>query len=134
MADTEQVLLTAEELDTIGEIMNISMGSAATAVSTMLEKQVTITTPRLEQEKFKNIDSSALEPALIVKIRYVEGIEGTNVTMLRRHDMQIILDLLMGNEYAGDSEAFEFDEMSTVSYTHLDVYKRQPFRPGPPSR
>lgn len=108
----KDIVLTAEDLDTIGEIMNISMGSAATAVSTMLEKQVTITTPILTQDRFGSIDSSDLEPALIVKIKYVEGIEGTNVIMLRRRDIQIILDLLMGNEFTGESEDFEFDDMS----------------------
>ena len=110
--DNQVDILTAEELDTIGELMNISMGAAATAVSTMLEKQVSITTPRLEQEQFKNIDCSALEPAVIVKIRYVEGLSGENVIMLRRNDMQVILDLLMGNEFGTSSEDFEFDEMT----------------------
>lgn len=111
MTDNTRRLLTPEELDTIGEIMNISMGSAATAVSTMLEKQVTITTPHLEQNEFKNIDSSELEPALVIKIRYLQGMEGTNATMFRRRDMQVILNLLMGNEFSED-DAFEFDEMS----------------------
>ena len=108
----EQKRLTDSELDAIGEIMNISMGAAATAVSSMLEKQVTITTPRLEQERFKDVDCSALEPAIIVRIKYVEGLEGTNVIMLRRHDMQVILNLLMGNEIGVESDNFEFDEMS----------------------
>ncbi|ODU57564.1 MAG: flagellar motor switch protein FliN [Clostridium sp. SCN 57-10] len=104
--------LSAEEQDTIGEIMNISMGAAATAVSTMLEKQVTITTPRLEMGQLKDIDCADLEPAIIVKINYIQGIQGSNVIVLRRHDMRIILDLLMGNEYSTDPEDFEFDEMS----------------------
>lgn len=108
----DSIVLSAEEQDTIGEIMNISMGAAATAVSTMLEKQVAITTPRLEQEQLKDIDCAELEPAIIVKINYIHGIEGCNVIMLRRRDMRIILDLLMGNEYAGETEDFQFDEMS----------------------
>lgn len=110
--DNQVDILTADELDAIGELMNISMGAAATAVSTMLEKQVSITTPRLEQEQFKNIDCSALEPAVVVKIRYVEGLTGENVIMLRRNDMQVILDLLMGNEFGTSSEDFQFDEMT----------------------
>jgi len=111
--DKDQILLlTPEELDTIGEIMNISIGASATALSTMLEKQVTITAPEIEQEKFKEIDCSDLEPALIVKIRYVQGVEGVNVTMFRRRDMQIILDLLMGNEEPVAPEDFVFDDMS----------------------
>ncbi len=105
-------LLSAEELDTIGEVMNISMGSAATALSTMLDKQVSITTPSIQQEAFSNVDSSMLEPAVLVKIQYVEGIDGTNLTMLRSQDMQIILDLLMGNEEPTPAEDFEFDDMA----------------------
>ncbi|MFI3114665.1 MAG: chemotaxis protein CheC, partial [Clostridia bacterium] len=105
-------VLSDEELDTIGEVMNISMGSAATALSTMLDKTVNITTPKIQQEAFSAIDNSMLEPAIIVKIEYVEGIDGTNVTMLRSNDMQIILDLLMGNEEPTPPEEFEFDDMS----------------------
>jgi len=104
--------LSAEELDTIGEIMNISMGAAATAVSTMLERQVVITTPKIEQNSMKNIDCRELEPAIVVKINYIEGLSGTNVVVLRRNDMRIILDLLMGNDLADRDDDFEFDEMS----------------------
>lgn len=108
----DKIILTENELDAIGEILNISMGSAATAVSTMLEKKVMITTPQLEQNSFKNIDCSNLEPALIVKIKYIKGIEGTNITMFRRNDMRIILDLLMGNDISDSEDDFEFDDMS----------------------
>lgn len=109
--DKELKILAAEEIDTIGEIMNISMGAAATAVSTMLERQVVITTPQISQDLLKNVDVSDLEPAIVVKIRYVDGIAGTNMIMLRRNDMRIILDLLMGNEES-DDDNFEFDDMS----------------------
>ena len=66
--------LTNLEIDTIGEILNISMGSAATAISTMLNKQVIISTPTVEVRKFSTMDYAALEPAILVKIGYVEGI------------------------------------------------------------
>lgn len=112
MSNKDQIILTDKELDVIGEIMNISMGAAATSVSSMLEKQVTITTPHLEQEEFSQVDCSELEPAVVVRIRYVEGLTGENVIMFRRRDMQVILNLLMGNEYTGDDDDFEFDEMS----------------------
>lgn len=109
----ENIVLNTEQLDTIGEVMNIGMGSAATAVSSMLEKQVTITTPKIEQDKFSNINCSKFEPAIIVRIKYIEGIEGTNVIMLRERDMKIILDLLMGNDTTTEEgDEFEFDEMS----------------------
>ena len=105
--------LTADDLDAIGEVLNISMGAAATAVSSMLDKRVLITTPNVELNTFDTIDYSKLEPAILVKINYVEGIEGANVIILRRNDMRIILDILMGNDYTqGSEEEFEFDDMS----------------------
>ena len=108
----EVLHLSNLELDTIGEVMNISMGAAATAISSMLDRQVNITTPNICQETLKTIDCSALEPAIIVKIKYVEGIDGVNVIVLRRKDMQLILNLLMGNDEDELDENFEFDEMS----------------------
>lgn len=108
----EVLRLSNLELDTIGEVMNISMGAAATAISSMLDRQVNITTPKIRQETLKTIDCSELEPAIIVKIRYVEGIDGVNVIILRRKDMQLILNLLMGNDENDLDENFEFDEMS----------------------
>ncbi len=110
MNENGDIILTAEEIDAIGEIMNISMGSSATAISAMLDKQVTITTPNIRQIKFGELDNADLEPAILVKIKYVEGIRGTDVIILRRRDMQVILNLLMGNDV--DDENFEFDEMS----------------------
>lgn len=108
-----EIFLTPDDLDAIGEVLNISMGAAATAVSSMLDKKVLITTPNVEINTFDTIDYSKLEPAILVKINYVEGIEGANVIILRRNDMRIILDILMGNDYTqGSEEEFEFDDMS----------------------
>lgn len=107
----DKKVLTSDELDAIGEIMNISMGAAATAVSTMLERQVVITTPQITQDQLQNVDFSEFEPAIVVKINYIEGLSGTNVIVIRRKDMGIILNLLMGNEYT-NTDDFEFDEMS----------------------
>ena len=112
MTDNE-IFLSSDDLDAIGEVLNISMGAAATAVSSMLDKRVLITTPNVELNTFDTIDYSKLEPAILVKINYVEGIEGANVIILRRNDMRIILDILMGNDYTqGSEEEFEFDDMS----------------------
>jgi flagellar motor switch protein FliN/FliY len=107
----DQKTLTADEIDTIGEVFNISMGAAATAVSTMLERQVLITTPHTSLTQLLDVDFSALEPAIVVKINYIKGLSGTNIIVIRRRDMGVILDLLMGNDFTG-SEEYEFDEMS----------------------
>ena len=92
------VLLEDWEIDAIGEILNISMGSSATAISSLLDRQVIISTPTVEMRTFRSLDYAALEPAMLVKIEYVEGISGKNVMIFRQRDMQIILNLLMGNE------------------------------------
>ena len=72
--DKQGGLLSPMEIDAIGEVLNISMGSAATAVSSMLDKQVVITTPNVEVASLGSIDSGRLEPAVLVKITYTEGI------------------------------------------------------------
>ncbi|MBQ5883567.1 MAG: chemotaxis protein CheC, partial [Clostridia bacterium] len=79
-----EIFLSSDDLDAIGEVLNISMGAAATAVSSMLDKRVLITTPNVELNTFETFDYSKLEPAILVKITYVEGLEGANVIILRR--------------------------------------------------
>ena len=104
---------TSDELDTLGEVMNISMGSAATSLSSMLDRQVVITIPKMSVKEITDQDYNALEPAMVVKIEFVEGVFGTNVMVFRRRDMQIILNLLMGNDDVPDEDAtFEFDDLS----------------------
>ncbi len=99
------------EIDAIGEVLNISMGSAATAVSTMLDRQVTITTPRVIIEALGLVEYSALEPALSVKITYTSGLSGSNVLIFRQRDMQLILNQLMGIDDP-PSDDFVLDELS----------------------
>ena len=107
----EEQILNSLEIDTIGEILNISMGSAATAVSTLLGKAVNISTPTVELRNFSSMDYAALEPAVLVKINYVEGLSGSNVIIFRQRDMQVILNLLMGNDEP-PTDDFVFDELS----------------------
>ncbi len=109
MADEKT--LSAMELDAIGEVMNISMGSAATAVSTMLDRQTIITTPTVEIHKMADVDYTELEPAMMVKIIYVEGVSGSNVMVFKQSDMQLILNQLMGIDEP-PSDDFVFDELS----------------------
>lgn len=104
-------ILSPMEIDAIGEVLNISMGSAATAVSSMLDKQVIITTPNVEVASLGSIDSERLEPAIIVKIVYTEGVSGSNVMVFRQRDMQLILNGLMGIDEP-PSDSFVFDELS----------------------
>lgn len=98
------------ELDAIGEIMNISLGASATAVSTMLGTTVNITTPVVNVLTSDEFEFKNLEPAVGVEIAYVEGLEGSNIMMFRRNDVRIIVGMLMGGEIP--EESFELDEIN----------------------
>ena len=76
MADN---IFNSMELDAIGEVMNISLGSSATAVSNLLDHRVEITTPRVSVSEVKDFNISDLEPAIGVEIRYISGLVGSNI-------------------------------------------------------
>ncbi|MGN1417245.1 MAG: flagellar motor switch protein FliN [Oscillospiraceae bacterium] len=99
------------EKDAIGEIMNITMGSAATAVSNMLSAKVWITTPTVSIVKAGDLTYPELEPSIRVKIEYILGVKGQNVLVLKQNDVQLILDQLMGLPLEVTDD-FEFDEMN----------------------
>lgn len=109
--------LTALEKDAIGEILNISLGASATAVSNMLGARVDITTPQVNVENRENFDFSSVEPAVGVEITYVEGIEGSNIMLLKRHDVKVIVEMMMMMEIP-DSE-FELNEMNISAICEL---------------
>lgn len=98
------------EIDAIGEIMNISLGASATAVSTMLGTAVNITTPVVRILTGDQFEYKKLEPAVGVEIAYVKGLDGRNIMMFSRNDVRIIVGMMMGEEIP--PEAFELDEMN----------------------
>ena len=105
-----QTVFNSMELDAIGELMNISLGSSATAVSNMLDHRVDITTPRVQVVSVKDFSIGDLEPAIGIEIKYVSGLEGSNIMMLRRSDVKTIVDILMGSETP--DEEFELNDMT----------------------
>ena len=106
----ENELLSDIEKDTIGEVLNISMGAAATALSKLLEKQVTITTPTVKAVKTTEFEFKQLEPAEGIEIEYIEGLSGSNFLIMKNRDIRIIVNLLIGESGDVDSED-ELDEM-----------------------
>ena len=109
-------LFSTLELDTIGEIMNISMGSAATAASTLLDNKVTITTPIVNVLAVDDFEIQQLEPAVAVQIKYVEGITGSNILMLSQKDVRTLLAQMMQTEIADD---FVIDELAESAMCEL---------------
>ena len=106
----EKEIFSSMAIDALGEMMNISLGSSATAVSNMLDHRVDITTPTVSVVDVKDFSLGNLEPAIGVEIKYVEGLEGSNIMLLKRSDIKVIVDILMGMETA--DEDFELNELT----------------------
>ena len=106
----EKEMFSPMAIDALGEMMNISLGSSATAVSNMLDHRVDITTPTVTVVDVKDFSLGNLEPAIGVEIKYVEGLEGSNIMLLKRSDIKVIVDILMGMETA--DEEFELNELT----------------------
>ena len=102
--------LSALEIDAVGEILNISLGASATAVSTMLNTRVDITTPVVNVVRKDEFKMDRVEPAIGVEITYISGLEGSNVMLLKRHDVRVIVEMLMGIPMT--DEEFELNEMN----------------------
>ncbi|MCL2077179.1 MAG: flagellar motor switch phosphatase FliY [Oscillospiraceae bacterium] len=115
MALTE---LTEMQRDAIAEVMNISMGNAATAASELLSAKVWITTPRVSIQKAETLRDESLEPAICVKIVYVKGISGTNMMIFKQDDVQLILNQLMGQPLEVTPD-FEFDELNISAVSEV---------------
>lgn len=112
------VEFSSYEIDAVGEILNISMGAAATAVSELLNAKVWITTPQVNVVKAADLNYDRLEPAICVKIVYVSGISGQNMMVLKQDDVQLILNQLMGNPLVVSPD-FEFDEMNISAVSEV---------------
>lgn len=103
-------LLSEMEIDAIGEIMNISLGSSATSVSQLLGQPVNITTPEVKVMKTRDFDIQTYEPAIGVEINYVKGLDGQNILILKKSDVKVIVGLLLQTDFS-DKE-FVLDEMN----------------------
>ncbi len=117
-ANDENIEFSSYEIDAVGEILNISMGSSATSVSELLNAKVWITTPKVDVVKVEDLNYDNLEPAICVKIVYVEGITGLNMMVLKQNDVQLMLNQLLGNPLVIDPD-FEFDEMSISAVSEI---------------
>lgn len=118
MANDENIEFSSYEIDAVGEILNISMGSAATAVSELLNAKTWITTPQVKVVKVGELNYDNLEPAICVKIVYVEGITGLNMMVLKQNDVQLILNQLLGNPLVIDPN-FKFDDLNISAVSEI---------------
>ena len=106
--------LTDMQKDALGEIGNISMGSAATTLSVLLGHKVSITTPSVSMSTMNSIRASYPMPYLIVEVGYTMGINGNNVLAIQAQDASIIADLMMGGDGTNPPEELNDIHMSAV--------------------
>lgn len=101
--------LTAFEQDALGEIGNISFGSAATALSTLLGQKVDITTPTVTLIKRSTLEDEFPRPHVAVHVEYTDGFQGINLLVIRVDDAAVIADLMMGGD--GRPTTIDLSEM-----------------------
>ncbi|SDK45694.1 flagellar motor switch phosphatase FliY [Natronincola ferrireducens] len=103
------------EKDAIGEIGNISMGTSATTLSTLLRHKVTITTPKVSIMTMQQLCEDYPMPFVAVEVKYKEGIQGLNLLIIKIEDVKIIADLMMGGSGQAGSDPLSELHLSAIS-------------------
>lgn len=103
--------LTKREIDTIGEIANISMGNSATTLSMMVNHTVNITTPNVKVVSRSEVLDDYEKTCIFVQIHYVKGLDGNNVFILKEPDVLCLTDLMMGGDGKGMFASGEVGEL-----------------------
>ena len=109
VSDIGEQPLTDAEKDAIGEVANISMGTAATALFSLVNKKVDISTPVVSFATWEDIVAAYERPCVFIRIGYTVGLDGSNVLVLKEHDVKVITDLMMGGDGTNTQE--ELGEM-----------------------
>lgn len=97
-ADAENETLSDTEKDAIGEISNISMGTAATTLFSLVNRKVEISTPVVSFANWNDICEAYERPCVFIRIAYTVGLDGSNILVLKENDVKIITDLMMGGD------------------------------------
>lgn len=90
--------LTSQEIDALGEIGNISMGTSATTLNSLLGQRVVITTPKVSVCTWEELAKEYHSSYVAVKVEYTEGLDGMNLLLLKEDDAKVITDLMMGGD------------------------------------
>lgn len=111
----DQALLTDTEKDAIGEIANISMGSAATTLYSLVNRKVNITTPVVSLAQWETMIGEYERPCVFIQIKYTAGLDGHNILILKEHDVKIITDLMMGGDGSNTDGELSEIHLSAIS-------------------
>ena len=97
-ATVDQSILTDVEKDAIGEVANISMGTSATTLYSLVNRKVNITTPVVTLATWDTLIDDYEKPCVFIQIKYTVGLDGSNILILKEQDVKIITDLMMGGD------------------------------------
>ena len=109
LSEFENLEITKEEIDTLGEIGNISIGTSATTLYSLLRNKVTITTPKVLITTIQELKEAHPIPFISVEVSYTKGLSGSNLMIIKENDAKVIADLMMGGD--GTNIDVELDEM-----------------------
>lgn len=110
-----KAMLTEAERDILGEVGNISMSTAATALSQILSEKVEITTPQVDETTLKEVQEAMTIPNVAIQVKFLDGLVGSNVLLIGVPDASIIANLMMGGDGTNPSEELSELEISAVS-------------------
>ena len=96
--EIDESLLSDVEKDAIGEVANISMGSSATTLYSLVNRKVDITTPTVSLANWSGVLDAYERPCVFIQIKYTVGLDGSNILVLKEHDVKVITDLMMGGD------------------------------------
>ena len=108
-------LLSDSEKDAIGEIANISMGTAATTLFSLVNRKVEISTPVVSFSTWDDLVAEYERPCVFIKIAYTVGLDGSNLLVLKENDVKIITDLMMGGDGSNTDEELSELHLSAIS-------------------
>ncbi|WP_449619390.1 flagellar motor switch phosphatase FliY [Robertmurraya sp. Marseille-Q9965] len=106
--------LSSMEQDALGEIGNISFGSSATALSTLLNQKVNITTPTVSVIPKQSLQDEFPHPYVAIQVKYTEGFSGTNLLVIMQEDAAIIADLMLGGDGLNPADLMGEIQLSAV--------------------
>jgi flagellar motor switch protein FliN/FliY len=96
--NNDENLLTSQEVDALGEIGNISMGTSATTLYSLLGQRVEISTPQVALSSWDELEEQYSSSHVGVKVEYTDGLNGMNLLLLKEKDVKVITELMMGGD------------------------------------
>lgn len=111
----QEDVLTPEELDALGEVANISMGSGATALSELVNQKVVITNPQVLQINLEEFLGQLPQPHLVIRVEFISGLLGSNLLVISNRDAGVLANIMMGEDPESSTEYLDEIHISAAS-------------------